>query len=129
MNQIKILNLEVVLSNFWQLARQWKSGEKAKIDLAYEGGNLHLHLSAMLGHPDHVNFPTPSSPPPHFSAFLQKKIPIQVTLERAQAGRSSFKTEKDGSLKEAKSKPSEEEVVDLASEDNNKISAEKPTRN
>ena len=58
-----MLNVEVAVSSFWQLARHWKSGDKAKLELACEGGNLHLQLSASLGHPDHVHFPAPSSPP------------------------------------------------------------------
>ena len=34
-------NLDVAVSSFWQLARHWKSGDKAKLELACEGGSLH----------------------------------------------------------------------------------------
>ena len=84
-----MLNLEVAVSSFWQLARHWKSGEKAKLELACEGGNLHLQLSAMLGHPDHIHFPAPSpcSIPCSFlfssASLLQKEVPLPDTPTRA----------------------------------------------
>ena len=56
-------NLEVALGSFWQLARHWKMGDTAKLELACEGGNLHMQLSAKLGHPDLQHFkPSPESP-------------------------------------------------------------------
>ena len=67
-----MLNLDVAVSSFWQLARHWKSGHKAKLELECEGGDLHLHLAAKLGHPDHEHFPAPSSPPPPQQSFKTK---------------------------------------------------------
>ena len=60
-------NQDVALSSFWQLARHWKSGEKAKLELSCEDGILHMQLSAVLGHPDHPHFShsPPHHPPPH----------------------------------------------------------------
>ena len=58
-----MLNLEVAVSSFWHLARHWKSGEKAKLELSCEGGSLHLNLYAMLGHPYQIHFPAPSPAP------------------------------------------------------------------
>ena len=51
------------MSSSWQLARHCKSGDKAKLEFACEGGNFYLQLSASLGHPDNVHFPAPSFPP------------------------------------------------------------------
>ena len=51
-NLLKMLNLEVALSSFWQLARNWRQGEEAKLELSCEDGNLQIQLSASLGHPD-----------------------------------------------------------------------------
>ena len=55
-----MLNLDIAVSSFWQLARHWKSGESAKLELECEGGNLNIQLSARLGHPDSVLSPAPS---------------------------------------------------------------------
>ena len=61
-----ISNLDVAASSFWQLARHWNQGAKAKLELSCEDGNLHLQLSAVLGHPDQPHFPhPPPSHPPH----------------------------------------------------------------
>ena len=64
-------NLDVAVGSFWQLARHWNQGGKAKLELSCEDGNLHRHLSAVLGHPDQPHFPHPpphhhSPPPPSF---------------------------------------------------------------
>ena len=62
----KMMNLEVALGSFWQLARHWKQGESAKLELSCEDGNLQLQLSASLGHPDSIHFTDPgSAPSPH----------------------------------------------------------------
>ena len=45
-------NLDVAVSSFWQLARHWKMGEKAKLELLCEGEKLYIQLSAVLGHAD-----------------------------------------------------------------------------
>ena len=57
-------NLYVTLAGFWQLARHWKQGNKAKLELSCENGSMEMHLSAVLGHPDHLHFPPPFNPPP-----------------------------------------------------------------
>ena len=76
-------NLDVAVSSFWQLARHWKNGEKAKLELACEGGSLQMQLYAVLGHPDHPHFPHPPphhpSPhhhPPHHPPNLPSSYPI-----------------------------------------------------
>ena len=61
-------NLEVVVASFWQHARHWKQGDKAKLELVCEDGSLHIKLSADLGHPDQQHLPPPS--PPSSPTFL-----------------------------------------------------------
>ena len=41
-------NLSVANASFWQLARHWNKGEKAKLELVCEDGSLHMQLSASL---------------------------------------------------------------------------------
>ena len=104
-------NLDVVVSSFWQLARHWKNGEKAKLELACEGGSLHMQLSDVLGHPDHPHFPhppphhpSPHQHPPHhspippssYSISKKKKSPSQLRRQErrqqealAKAGKAS----------------------------------------
>ena len=53
---LKMINLELALGSFWQLARHWKMGDTAKLELSCEGGNLQLNFSAKLGHPDLQHF-------------------------------------------------------------------------
>ena len=69
-------NLDVALAGFWQLARHWKNGDKAKIELSCEAGSLHMQLSAVLGHPDQPHFPDP--PPPPSTSSLKRKSPSQL---------------------------------------------------
>ena len=59
-------NLDVAVGSFWQLARHWKNGDKAKLELSCEDGSLHMQLSAVLGLPDqpHFSHPPPHAPPP-----------------------------------------------------------------
>ena len=68
-------NLDVAFASFWQLARHWNQGDKAKLELSCEDGSLQMQLSVVLGHPKKLHFPHPSpshhSPPPAF--LLQKK--------------------------------------------------------
>ena len=76
-------DLDVAVSSFWQLARHWKSGGKAKLELACEDGSLHMQLSAVLGHPDQPHFPHPpphhpSHPPPSHPIPKKKKSPSQL---------------------------------------------------
>ena len=53
MNKLHMNNHDVSLAGFWQLARHWKQGHKAKLELCCENGTLQMQLSAHLGHPDH----------------------------------------------------------------------------
>ena len=79
-------NLDVAVSSFWQLARHWKQGDKAKLELGCEDGSLHMQLTAVLGHPDHPHFPYPPSPhtPPPLTpapsppVLKKKKSPSQL---------------------------------------------------
>ena len=80
-----MINLELALGSFWQLARHWKMGDTAKLELSCEGGNLQLNFSAKLGHPDNQHFrkeelPTSSTPPPSTSppASCKRKTPSQL---------------------------------------------------
>ena len=63
--------LDVAVKSFWQLARHWKQGEKAKLKLLCEGGSFCMELSAVLGHPDQLHFP--HSPPQHAPSPPAKK--------------------------------------------------------
>jgi hypothetical protein len=72
-------NLDVAVGSFWQLARHWKNGDKAKLELSCEDGSLHMQLSAVLGLPDQPHFshpPPPSHPAP--PPPLKKKSPSQL---------------------------------------------------
>ena len=77
-----MLNLDVAVASFWQLARHWKQGEKAKVKLFCGDGSLHMQLSAVLGHPDQPHFPHSSPPqppsPPKFSTPKKKKSSSQL---------------------------------------------------
>ena len=101
-----MLNLDVALSSFWQLARHWKNGQKAKLELNSEDANLYIQLSATLGKPDHVHFPAPfllsqhpekGSHPPNYAdkrlggkkplpkltkLFLQQKLPPNILKKK-----------------------------------------------
>ena len=100
-------NLDVAVSSFWQLARHWKQGDKAKLELTCEDGSLHMQLSAVLGHPDHPNFPHPPPPPPPPAPsppiLKKKKSPSllrrqerrrQEALARAEEAASPISVEK-----------------------------------
>ena len=69
------LKLEVALGSFWQLARHWRQGESAKLELLCEDGNLQLQLSAKLGHHDNFHFPDPGPSP---SPNIKKKSPSHL---------------------------------------------------
>ena len=73
-------NLDVAVSSFWQLARHWKQGDKAKLELSCVDGTLHMQLSAVLGHPDQPHFPHPPPPahPPSPPPPVKKKSPSQL---------------------------------------------------
>ena len=102
-------NLEVAVNSFWQLARHWNQGAKAKLELSCEDGNLHMQLSAVLGHPDQPHFPHPPPhhhppPPPSFPPHRKIKSPSQLrrqerrkqeTLAKAEEAASQEKSERD----------------------------------
>ena len=88
------------LSRFWQLARHWKQGDKAKLELSCEDGSLHMQLSAVLGHPDLPHFPHPPPPPPFPPASpsaKKNKSPSQLRRQerRRQEGLSKQKEDSD----------------------------------
>ena len=94
-----MFNLDVAVSSFWQLARHWKQGGKAKLELACEDGNLHLQLSAVLGHPDHPHFPYPPPPPsptPSPSVLKKKKSPSQLRRQERRRQEALARAEKAG---------------------------------
>ena len=82
MNRTEMSNLDVALAGFWQIARHWKNGDKAKIELSCEAGSLYMQLSAMLGHPDQPHFPI--LPYNHTNDqnkdFVHDFEPVQVTV-------------------------------------------------
>ena len=116
-----MLNLEVAVSSFWQLARHWKSGEKAKLELACEGGNLHLQLSAELGHPDHIHFPAPSPAPSAapscapLPASSKRKSPSQIRRQERKR-REALASADKSVLPETPPKLPENEVIKEAVE-------------
>ena len=78
-------NLELALGSFWQLARHWKMGDTAKLELTCEGENLQMNFSAKLGNPDLQHFqhemPPPSSTSPSVtspSLSCKRKTPSQL---------------------------------------------------
>ena len=129
-----MVNLEVAVSSFWQLARHWKSGEKAKLELACEGGNLHLQLSAVLGHPDHIHFPAPS-PAPSCSplpASCKRKSPSQIRRQERRRKEALASADKSV-LPEASPKLPENEVfkeaVEVTVNSNENMSPKKTVQN
>ena len=73
-------NLDVAVSSFWQLARHWKQGNKARLELSCDDRTLRMQLSAVLGHPDQPHFPQPPPPAHHPSPPppVAKKSPSQL---------------------------------------------------
>ena len=119
-----MLNLEVEVSSFWQLARHWKSGHKAKLELECEGGDLHLHLAAKLGHPDHEHFPAPSSPPPPQPSFKTKSS-SQLRRQKRRREEALTKAKKAAAREEVSSHHSEkdtcEDITSNNSENHNPV--------
>ena len=68
----------MAVTSFWQLARHWNQGDKAKLELSCEDGNLHMQLSAVLGHPDQPHFPRPPPPQAPFPPPKKTKSPSQL---------------------------------------------------
>ena len=90
-------NLDIAVSSFWQLARHWRSGQKAKLERECEDGNLHLQLLAKLAHPDHEHFPNPPCPPPNPS---YKKSPSQLRQRERRREEATSRAEKSHSDEE-----------------------------
>ena len=94
-------NLDVAVSSFWQLARHWKQGDKAKLELTCEDGSLHMQLSAALGHPDHPHFPHPPPPPPPAPSppiLKKKKSPSQLRRQERRRQEALAKAEEAAPL-------------------------------
>ena len=91
-------NLDVAFASFWQLARHWNQGDKAKLELSCEDGSLQMQLSAVLGHPDKLHFPQPSpphhSPPPAFPLQKKKKSPSQLRRQERRQREALERAEK-----------------------------------
>ena len=81
-----ISNLDVAVSSFWQLARHWNQGDKAKLELSCENGSLHMQRSAVLGQPAS----RPSSSSSFFSSpsssFFSSCAQEEVSLPAAPSG-------------------------------------------
>ena len=95
-------NLDVAVASFWQLARHWNQGGKAKLELSCEDGNLHMQLSADLGHPDQPHFPHPPHPPPPPSfppPKTRKKSPSQLRRQERRQREARRKAEEADSLR------------------------------
>ena len=75
-------NLDVAVATFWQLARHWKNGDKAKLELSCEGESLHKQLSAVLGHPEQQHFPDP--PPTNLSSKRKSSSQLHRQARRQQ---------------------------------------------
>ena len=75
-------NLSVAVASFWQLARHWNKGEKAKLELVCEDGSLHMQLSASLGHPDEPHFPQPPPSTFFYHPPLKKNIGPMIRIGR-----------------------------------------------
>ena len=127
-----MLNLDVAVASFWQLARHWKSGDSSKLELVCEGGNLHIQLSATLGHPDHVHFPAPSPapsppPPPAPSTFFKRKSPSQLRRQVRRQEEALVKADKAAPNKATSNKEdiystSEKEVFETPEESEEDLS-------
>ena len=106
-------NLDVAVSSFWQLARHWNQGDKAKLELSCEGGTLQMQLSAVLGHPERPHFLHPPSshppppvhpPPPSVQPKQKNKSPSKICRQERRHIEASKSNKEDGILKEASKK-------------------------
>ena len=91
-------NLDVAVASFWQLARHWNQGGKAKLELSCEDGNLHMQLSANLGHPDQPHFPHPPPPSSFPPTKIRKKSPSQLRRQERRQREACRKAEEAASL-------------------------------
>ena len=104
----------MAFSSFWQLARHWKNGQKAKLELNCEDGNLYIELSTKLGNPDHVHFPAPFPPPQ--PASCKRKSPSQLRRQQRRREEALAKAYKAVPSTEDSSQHPEKEVQDNAIE-------------
>ena len=110
-----VSNLDVAVSSFWQLARHWNQGTKAKLELSCEDGSLHMQLSAVLGHPDQPHFPHPPPPhhpppPPQPPLLTKKKTPSQ--LRRQEQRQCEARKKADEAMSKTHTTDSEKNVSD-----------------
>ena len=81
-----VSNLDVAVSSFWQLARHCN-----------QEVSLHMHLSAVLGHPYQPHFPHPPShhspPHPSFPPAPKKKSPSQLRRKERRQYEASSKSQ------------------------------------
>ena len=103
-------NLDVAVSSFWQLARHWKQGEKASLQLSCEDGTLHIQLSADLGHPEEPHFPQSPQTPQTLHPSCKRKSPSQLRRQERRKSEAISKAANkmpfeaaDNSVKESKS--------------------------
>ena len=120
-------NLELALGSFWQLARHWKMGDTAKLELTCEGGNLQMNFSAKLGHPDLQHFqqekPPPSSTSPPVTSpplSCKRKTPSQL---RRQDRRRCAALDKAATFQAAVKAATDRTAADKAA--SHKVAAEK----
>ena len=118
-------NLDVTLAGFWQLARHWKQGHRAKLELACENGNLQMNLSGNLGHPDHLHFPKPPPPPNPCPNFPPREIRKSPSYMRRQERRRQKAKEASPSANNSATNSDKEIIVESS---NNQKSAEEPTK-
>ena len=92
-------NLDLAVTSFWQLARHWNQGEKAKLELACEDGTLHLQLSAELGHPEKPHFTqTPQAPQTPYHS-CKRKSPSQMRRQERRKSEAISKTVSEAPVK------------------------------
>ena len=104
-----MLNLDIAVSSFWQLARHWKSGEPAKIELDCEGGNLNIQLSARLSHPDSVHFP--ASSPASTQSSYKRMSPSKLRRQKRRREEALHEAEKANPMEENMSNQSEKVLI------------------
>ena len=107
-------NLDVAVSSFWQLARHWKQGEKASLQLSCEDGTLHIQLSADLGHPEEPHFPQSPQTPQTLHPSCKRKSPSQLRRQERRKSEAISKAANkmpfeaaDNSVKEPIAHPEE----------------------
>ena len=66
----------MALAEFWKIARHWKQGDNAMLELSCKAGSLLMQLTAKLGHPDLPHFPSTTLPP-----VFKKKSPSRLRCQ------------------------------------------------